>query len=210
VVPDIVQKRVSSKFINEIIGIDARDNGEKCSEYNVSTCISSFNPVWNPGAKTTQETINERFVLALKWAIAFVELGSNIFSLMGEVIENEKAKAVSEVVASKILTEKINGVKEGDSVLVLEEYIPWSGTKEIKNSPDNLKFVVFPSITEGEWIAQTIRGYAGEDRATFPEEWVTEEGKEPAVKGLKFCHKGRFLCVFCGKDEALEALRLIQ
>ena len=94
-----------------------------------------------------------------------------------------------------------------DKYMILDSFIPYEDT--VLNSPngENILFVAFPSNRGGYAIKTVPKSYEDHTaRVSFPEEWgglVDEElEKVSGIKGLRFCHTGRFI-VSCNNLDAV-------
>jgi uncharacterized UPF0160 family protein len=203
------------KLLNKIAalakGVDARDNGINKTGYSITNCISSFLPVWSPEKDNTQKDMDNAFKQVLAWAIKFLVCfiegdGERQLDLMGTVINQEVEKRMADERVENILEDMIAKLPENCPVLHMEKFIPWSKSDAIRNSPKTLKFVTYPSINDGEYIAQTISDWTKTEegsmlasRLPFPEEWGGKEKTELAlVSGIEdawFCHKNCFLFI---------------
>lgn len=108
--------------------------------------------------------------------------------------------------ARRLLKEE--AVKE-DGLLILPRFLPWQDAVMENEVHKDVIFVIFPSKTPGQWIAQAapIEKGSFKTRKSFPKEWggLTDE-KLTEVSGVPdavFCHKGLFLVVAGSKEGAV-------
>lgn len=180
-----------------IEGIDAVDNGvfpEINATFKIKTLddiIKTYNPSF--GSNQTEE---EQFIKA-------VDLAKNIFL---ELIWN----MVGKVKAKKIILEKLKTTTK--DYLELEEYIPYEETVLKSEEGNHIMFALYPS-NRGGWGIKTIKKSPEDktDRISFPESWAGLEKEElekvSGIKGLEFCHSGRFLVTCKTKEAAYQVLK---
>ena len=177
-----------------IEGIDADDNGffpKIEANYKVKTLpgiIKIFNPSFD-----SCENETEQFLKAVELAKMIFE--EEIFYINGKVIADKK---VSDIIDLNDPNSKY---------LILDEYLPYEDTLLNHPKAKELLFVVFPS-NRGGYAIKTIPKSC-EDKTTrmdFPEEWAGLQNEEleekSGIKGLRFCHTGRFI-VNCSSLEAV-------
>ena len=179
-------------------GIDADDNGffpKIDASYKVKTLpniIKIFNPSYDSG-----ETESEQFLNAVN--LARIILEEEIIYINGKVISDKKVEEI------------INNSDTSKGYLYLEEYIPFEDA--IMNNPkgENILFVAYPS-NRGGYAIKTVGKNPNDKtaRRLFPEEWAglsdLELEKVSNIKGLKFCHNGRFIVNCSDYDTMLKVL----
>lgn len=177
-----------------IEGIDADDNGFfpkiECNykARTLPTIIKIFNPSYDSG-----ENESEQFIKA-------VELAKMIF-------EEEVVYINGKVISDKKVTEIINNSDVSKGYLYLDEYFPYEDA--VLNHPQGEKilFVAFPS-NRGGYAIKTVNKSLEDKTAKrlFPEEWAGLQDEElekvSGIKGLRFCHTGRFI-VNCKDYDAM-------
>lgn len=162
---------------------DDRDNGQlpQSEELTISSMISSFNPAWD------EESPNENacFVKAVDFAYT--------------VLNNLIRSVVSEYKAVDIVEDKI-GEAEG-KVLNLGSYIAHWQTIILNSQNPKASKLLYCTYRgkEGEACIVAVPPSLEEmtkQRKPFPEEWAGLSGEKleaaAGIKGLKFCHAGRF------------------
>ena len=168
-------------------GIDADDNGlfpkiETFANYKVKTVsniIKLFNPSFN-----SKENESEQFIKAVNVARQILE--EEILYINGKVIAEEK------------VIDYIDKLDEGTKYLILEEFLPYEEAILNNSKANELLFVAFPS-NRGGYAIKTIPKSINEksSRMSFPEEWAGLSNEElentSGIKGLRFCHTGRFI-----------------
>ena len=182
-----------------IEGIDADDNGvfpKIEANYKVKTLpnvIKIFNPSYQ-----ADETESEQFLKAVSLAEMIWE--EEIYYVNGKVIADKKIQSLLE---------------ESDpdcKYLILDEYLPYEDTILDNPLANNILFVAFPS-NRGGYAIKTV-SKSSEDRSArllFPEEWAGLQNEELAevsgIKGLRFCHTGRFIVSCNTMDDVLQVLK---
>ena len=193
---DDVYNEVEKDLIEQI---DAIDNGEFPkidARYKTKTLSDTFK-LFNPSFKSN-ENESTQFIKA-------VEVAKILF-------EEEILNCRGKVIAKNLVLEKI---KETDkNYIVLDEYMPYEETIITNEEANNIQFVIFPS-NRGGYAIKTIPKSI-EDRTArceIPEEWAGKTDKEleeiAEVKGLLFCHIGRFIISTKTKEAAIEAVEKI-
>lgn len=182
-----------------IEGIDAVDNGvfpEVNAPFKVKT-LDDIIKACNPSFGSSQEE-NEQFIKAVDLAkIIFQEIVCNI-------IGKNKAK--------KIIIEKIKTTTK--NYLELEEYLPYEETILKTEEANHILFALYPS-NRGGWGIKTIKKSLEDktDRLSFPKTWAGLEQEElekvSKIKGVTFCHSGRFLVTCKTKEAAIEVLEKV-
>ncbi len=187
-------KKQGIEFIEEVFegidkdlieGIDADDNGifpKIEADFKVKT-TSSLIKLFNPSFGSNQNE-NEQFLKAVVVAKRIFE--EEILYINGKVVAAKKVKALLE--------------KESphSKYLILEQFLPYEETLLNSSEAADILFVVYPSNRGGYAIKTVPKSL--EDRTLrmpFPEEWAglsNEELEKVAnIKGLRFCHLGRFI-----------------
>ena len=123
------------------------------------------------------------------------------------IFEEEVFYINGKVISDKKVEEIINNSDLDKGYLYLEEYLPYEDA--IINHPlgDKILFVAFPS-NRGGYAIKTVSKSSDDKtaRRLFPEEWAGLQDSElenvSNIKGLKFCHTGRFI-VNCSSLDAM-------
>lgn len=190
---DFLRKR-NIEFIDDVFtgidkdlieGIDADDNGvfpKIEADYKVKT-TSSIIKLFNPSFESVQDE-NEQFLKAVMLAKMIFE--EEILYINGKVIADWKVRK---------LLESIN---VDDKYLVLDKFLPYEETLLNTETASNILFVAYPSNRGGYAIKVVPKSM--EDRTArmdFPKEWAGLNNEElesiSNIKGLRFCHLGRFI-----------------
>lgn len=190
---DFLRKR-NIEFIDDVFtgidkdlieGIDADDNGvfpKIEADYKVKT-TSSIIKLFNPSFESVQDE-NEQFLKAVRLAKMIFE--EEILYINGKVIADWKVRK---------LLESIN---VDDKYLVLDKFLPYEETLLNTETASNILFVAYPSNRGGYAIKVVPKSM--EDRTArmdFPKEWAGLNNEElesiSNIKGLRFCHLGRFI-----------------
>ncbi len=164
--------------------IDADDNGffpKIDANYKVKT-LSNLFKLFNPGFDSCQSE-----AVQFERAVGVAKI----------IIEEELTYANGKVLADKRVLDILEGCCN-DKYMILDKFIPYEDT--ILNSPNggNILFVAFPS-NRGGYAIKTVPKSNDDHtaRISFPEEWAGLVGEElekvSGIKGLKFCHVGRFI-----------------
>ena len=182
-----------------IEGIDADDNGvfpKIEANYKVKTLpnvIKIFNPSYQ-----ANENESDQFLKAVSLAEMIWE--EEIYYVNGKVIADQKIQS--------LLEENDPNCK----YLILDEYLPYEDTILDNPLANNILFVAFPS-NRGGYAIKTVPK-SSEDRTAkqlFPEEWAgltnTELAEVSGIKGLRFCHTGRFIVSCNSMDDVLQVLK---
>ena len=190
-------EEVFTSLDKELIeGIDAVDNGifpEINAPFKVRTLddiIKTCNPSYG-----TNETESEQFIKA-------VELAKIIFQ---ETLYN----IIGKVKARKIVLEKLKNTTK--DYLELEEYVPYEETILKNEEGNHILFALYPS-NRGGWGIKTIKKSLEDktDRLQFPKQRAGLEKEEleqvSGIKGMEFCHTGRFLVTCKTKKAAYQVL----
>ena len=171
--------------------IDSQDNGGPRNE--ISGAIKDFVPSWDE-----EKSMDAAFWDAVDWAAVILERKIRRISSERKAAETVKSMVVPD-----------------DHILVLETYLPWQqsvvGTQ--------LRYVVYPS-QRGGYNAQAVprdpepeeeKQSARPVKKPFPKEWAAKTPEEleklSGIKGLTFCHAGRFLISAQTKGAAIAAAR---
>lgn len=114
------------------------------------------------------------------------------------ILEEEILYINGKVIANKKLLDELEDVTSNNKFVILDKYLPYEDTILSDERFNNLLFVAYPSNRGGYAIKVVPK--SSDDRTarqSFPEEWaglVSEELESVSgIKGLKFCHTGRFL-----------------
>ena len=175
-------------------GIDADDNGQFPkieANYRVKTLpniIKLFNPSYD-----SNQTESKQFEKACKLARTILE--EEILYIRGKVKAEENLK------------EMLEDITKDDKYIILDKFLPYEETILSNEEYNNILYVAYPSNRGGYAIKVVPKSTEDKTaRKPFPEEWAGLEGKEleeiSNIKGLKFCHAGRFI-VSC---ETLESV----
>lgn len=165
--------------------IDADDNGffpKIDAKYMVKTLpgiIKIFNPSY-----LADEDESTQFEKAV--SLAKTILGEEILYINGKVY------------ADKQIQELLEDINENDKYIILNTYLPYEESVLNNEKANNILFVAFPSNRGGYAIKTLPKSIDDKTaRLEFPEEWGGLEGKElqevSGIKGLSFCHVGRFI-----------------
>lgn len=175
--------------------IDADDNGvfpKIEATYKVKT-LSEVLKMFNPSYKSGQVE-SDQFVKAV--------------TIAKMIIEEELVSSIGKVIAKKQVLKALE--KKDNHTLYLDEYMPYEQVVLQEESAKDVYFAVYPS-NRGGYGVKTIP-ISQEDhtkRKDFPEKWaglVDEELENVSgIKGLKFCHRTRFLAI-C---DSLETAKLV-
>lgn len=163
--------------------IDGRDNGQlpQSEELTVSSIISGFNAQWDESS----DDEDERFTIAVNTAYAILE------GLIKSVVAGYKA---IDIVEDKI--------SESDGkVLDLGNYVGGWQAAVLKSKNPKAASLLYCTYEgkDGSVCITAVPPSLEEmtkQRKPFPEEWAGLSGEEletaAGIKGLKFCHAGRF------------------
>ena len=180
--------------------IDGRDNGQlpQSEELTISSMISGFNPAWDEESPDE----NTCFIKAVEFAYT--------------VFNNLIRSVVSEYKAVDIVEDKISET-EG-KVLNLGSYIAHWQTIILKSKNPKASELLYCTYIgkEGETCIVAVPPSTEEmtkQRKPFPEEWAGLSGEKleaaAGIKGLKFCHAGRFFMSVDSEEVAQEVLKKI-
>ena len=181
--------------------IDADDNGifpKIEAKYNVKTLpgiIKIFNPSFS--ADEDESTQFEKAV-----------------SLARTILEEEILYINGKVYADKQINELLEDLDEKDKFIILNTYIPYEESLLNNEKANNLLFVAFPSNRGGYAIKTIPKSLEDKTaRLDFPEEWAGLDEKElqevSGIKGLRFCHVGRFIVSCKDLDSVYEVFNKI-
>ena len=174
-------------------GIDADDNGvfpKIEANYRVKTLpniIKIMNPSYDSG-----QIESEQFEKAVELAKEIIK--EEVLYINGKVIAEEE-----------VLTQLEE--QKGNKYLILEKYLPYEEVILQNELGKNLYYVAYPSNRGGYAIKVVPKSMDDKTaRLPFPEEWAGLEGEEleelSNIKGLTFCHSGRFI-VTCSNLDAV-------
>ena len=195
---EIIHQMVDKDLIE---GIDADDNGifpKIDSTFKVKTIpsiIKMFNPSYN-----SSENESDQFIKAVKLA----EI----------IIKEELSYIKGKVLAEKKVLENLNKYDGESKYLILEEYLPYEETILKDEKFNKIEYVAFPSNRGGYAIKTVPISFQDHNpRKAFPEEWAGLENKElekiSDIKGLRFCHSGRFIVNCKDYNTVLKVLSLM-
>lgn len=184
---NIVGEEEAAEFDEDFI--QQLDYSDNTGENNIlASVIASFNPTWN-----SEKNIDEAFDEAVEFAM-------NILNRQFEYIFSKKK---GENIVRDI-------VKNSASFYVsLPYFVPW---KNVVCDTDK-KFVIYPS-ERGGFNAQAvpIDKDSIEVRCPFPKEWCGRSADEiyelTKIKGISFCHNGRFLISAESENAAIKACEI--
>nr|DAR80478.1 MAG TPA: protein of unknown function (UPF0160) [Caudoviricetes sp.] len=188
---------INNRFVK---WIDGRDNGQlpQSEELTISSVISNFNAQWDEG----NEDDDERFTVAVNTAYAILE------GLIKTVVAGYKA---IDIVEDKIA--------ESDSeVLNLGSYVgSWQAAVLKSKNPKAASLLYCTYKGKDGSVCITAVPPSLEEmtkqRKPFPEEWAGLSGEKleaaAGIKGLKFCHAGRFFMSVDDEEVAQEVLKKI-
>lgn len=199
-------EKIEEKNINEtfevfdyllVMGIDAVDNGEFNFEnvyniYNISSLIELYRPKFSEN-----EDEDGCFLKA-------TDLARTIFDL---VLKDAQTKAKT----MEIIKEKEPIIK--NSILVLEEYIPYEFAIFKLGIASKINFVIYPSNRGGYAIHTVPENYKGfKPKIPFNSAWAglrdTELQEISGIKTARFCHNNLFIFTCDIKEDALKVANL--
>lgn len=165
--------------------IDADDNGvfpkieSLCKVKTISNMVKLFNPSFD-----SCQVEDDQFVKAV--------------NVCKSIFEEEILYCNGKVIADITVNEVIDTLGDDEKYLVLDKFLPYE--ESIINNPkaNNVLFVAFPSNRGGYAIKTVPKGIDDKTaRMMFPIEWAgltdCELEKVSNIKGLTFCHTGRFI-----------------
>lgn len=173
--------------------IDADDNGffpKIEANYKVKT-LSSIFKLFNPSFDSCQDE-SVQFVRAVNVAKIIIE--EEMTYANGRVLADKKVSDILETCAN-------------DKYMILDNFIPYEDTILNSSNGSNILFVAFPS-NRGGYAIKTVPKSSDDHtaRVSFPEEWAGKVDEEleqvSGIKGLRFCHTGRFI-VSCNNLDAV-------
>ena len=185
-----------------IEGIDADDNGvfpKIDSTFKVKT-IPSIIKMFNPSFESS-ENESDQFLKAVKLA---------------EMIFKEELSYIKgKILAEKKVLEYLNTYDEKNNYFILEEYLPYEETLLKNEKYNKIEFVAFPSNRGGFAIKTVPKSFQDHNpRKAFPESWAGLENEElekvSNIKGLRFCHSGRFIVNCKDFNTVLKVLEMCQ
>ena len=185
-----------------IEGIDADDNGvfpKIDSTFKVKT-IPSIIKMFNPSFESS-ENESDQFLKAVKLA---------------EMIFKEELSYIKgKILAEKKVLEYLNTYDEKNNYFILEEYLPYEETLLKNEKYNKIEFVAFPSNRGGFAIKTVPKSFQDHNpRKAFPESWAGLENEEleiaSNIKGLRFCHSGRFIVNCKDINTVLKVLEMCQ
>ena len=180
--------------------IDGRDNGQLPlnEEVTISYIVSGFNPGWDEEGADS----NTCFIKAVDFAYT--------------VLSNLIKSVISKYRAIDIVEDKIS--KSSNQVLSLGKYITnWQITVLKSENPKakRLLYGTYLSV-DGEFCIVAIPPSTEEtnkQRQPFPKEWAGFGGEKleeiTGIKGVKFCHIGRFFMSVDSEEVANEVFKKI-
>jgi len=171
--------------------IDAHDNGEKIFEPNdpdvlpveAAYIVSLFNPTW----KETQEESDKRF---RKLVTAASEVLLRVIKKFEDKVEGH------------MQVEMAYEAARHKEIIVLEQYLPWSGVLKRK---DDTVYVVYPQADS--WRVQAVEAEKFMPRKPFPVTWRGLESNAmrevSQVSDALFAHPKGFLVGAKSRDGAI-------
>ncbi len=184
---------------NLIEGIDAIDNGifpKIEANYKVKT-ICDVIKLFNPSYQSQQEE-----------SIQFLKAVNVAKEIFLEEIKTEEGK----IKAKKQVLEKLSKIK--NHTLILEEFMPYEETILKEKEGQEIAFVIYPSNRGGYAIKTVPKSMEDKTKKVeFPEEWAGLEKEElekiSGIKGIEFCHRGRFLVTCKTKEIAQKIVEVV-
>ncbi len=171
--------------------IDAHDNGEMIFKPNdpevlpveAAYIVSLFNPTW----RETQDESDTRF--------------NRLVNVAKEIIIRAIKKAEDKV-EGHMQVEMAYQASRHKEIIVLDEYLPWSGV--LKRKEDTV-YVVYPQADS--WRVQAVEAEKFTPRKPFPEEWRGRSAEEiqniSGVTDAIFAHPKGFLVGAKSRDGAI-------
>ena len=180
--------------------IDGRDNGQlpPGEELTISSLISGFNPNWDEENADSDAC----FLKAVDFAYT--------------VFSNLIKSAISKCKAVDIVEEKIN--ESSTKVLNLGKYVADWSTIVLKSKNPKAKDLLYGTYAGigGDFCIMAIPPSLEEtnkQRQPFPEEWAGLSGvkleEATGIKGVRFCHSGRFFMSVENEEVAEEVFKKI-
>ena len=180
--------------------IDGRDNGQlpQSEELTISSVISSFNAQWDE----SNDDDDERFTIAVNVA----------YAILGTLIKSVAAgyRAID------IVEDKIS--ESDGKVLNLGSYVGSWQAAVLKSKNPKAASILYCTYEgkEGSVCIAAVPPSLKEmtkQRKPFPEEWAGLSGEKletaAGIKGLKFCHAGRFFMSVDSEEVAEEVFKRI-
>lgn len=199
---DFLRKR-KIEYVDEVFegidkdlieGIDADDNGNFPkieADYKVKT-LSNVIKLFNP-SYASLENEEEQFIKAVLIAKSILE--EEILYINGKVKALKKLNTI------------IEALKDEDKYIILDEFLPYEDALLNNEKAKNILFVAFPSNRGGYAIKTVPKSLDDRTaRLDFPEDWAglsnEELEKVSNIRGLRFCHLGRFI-INCDTKECV-------
>lgn len=192
---DICESKEAAEILDKKVvqPIDANDNGYAFYEYNQDDVreyvpdvfLMSFGATWKE-----EENYDKAYLEA-------VDIAEKI--LRREIIlAKHKAEAIP-------IVEKIYEDSKDKRLVVLEDYLPWSGV--IKDHEEVL-YVISPTKDKSKWRINCVQEKGFQNRKDLPKEWAGLRDKDleniTGVEGVIFCHRGLFVSYTKTKEAALQ------
>lgn len=185
-----------------IEGIDADDNGvfpKIESTFKVKT-IPSIIKMFNPSFEST-ENESDQFLKAVK--------------LAEMILKEELSYIKGKILAEKKVLEYLNKYDGTSNYFILDEYLPYEETLLKDEKYNKIEFVAFPSNRGGFAIKTVPISFQDHNpRKAFPESWAGLENEElekiSNIKGLRFCHSGRFIVNCKDYNVVLKVIEMCQ
>ena len=177
-----VWKKIDDTFVSSI---DAVDNGYEDSRNELSSYISSLNPLWDE-----ESNQDEQFKTAVKFAV--------------QVLSRTIERANSSERAISIVTEKLAEMDETTKTVVLDRFVPW---QEVL-IPSEAEFIIYPSLRGG--VSLQVVPVSTESRDAkhpIPEKYW---GGLEKAEGMTFCHNTGFLASFDTVEHAIDFVKSIE
>ena len=185
-----------------IEGIDADDNGvfpKIESTFKVKT-IPSIIKMFNPSFESA-ENESDQFLKAVK--------------LAEMILKEELSYIKGKILAEKKVLEYLNKYDGTSNYFILDEYLPYEETLLKDEKYNKIEFVAFPSNRGGFAIKTVPISFQNHNpRKAFPESWAGLENEElekiSNIKGLRFCHSGRFIVNCKDYNVVLKVIEMCQ
>lgn len=134
----------------------------------------------------------------------------NAYSGMNSFVVNTFSEIRGQILANKKIKKIIDKSKDLDGIVFADENIK-SAPLKIANLCDDKKLIVFPRDKKS-WKIQVIpnnNSNSFSKNISMPKEWCGLSGDRlvniSMIKGLIFCHKAGFMCMFEGtKEDAIK------
>ena len=198
---DVYLEACFSDIDNKLVRwIDGRDNGQLplSEELTISTIISGFNPGWDEEGADSDAC----FIKAVDFAYT--------------VLSNLIKSFISKYKAIDIVEDKIS--KSSNKVLNLEKYVTNWQITVLKSENPKAKELLYGTYIgmDGEFCIIAIPPSLEEtnkQRQPFPKEWAglskAELEEVTGIKGVRFCHSGRFFMSVDSEETAQEVFKKI-